>query len=152
MDAFLNFLHFGFGIADIAVKSGKPVGLVLELYYRISAELDLDWFADEIVNLEPISKWEDFARESYVDDLESQRRSLANTLLSSIELVKDINGAIEVWKAAQGSLIRRWLGMMEEIHSAPSRDFAMFSVALSELLDIVQATENRLDSPPVCLV
>ncbi len=147
-----NFLYFGFGIADIAVKSGKPVGLVLELYYRISAELDLDWFADEIVNLEPISKWEDFARESYVDDLESQRRSLANTLLSSIELVKDINGAIEVWKAAQGSLIRRWLGMMEEIHSAPSRDFAMFSVALSELLDIVQATENRLDSPPVCLV
>jgi glutamate dehydrogenase len=147
-----NFLYFGFGIADIAVSSGKPVGLVLELYYRISVELDLDWFADEIVNLEPTTKWEDFARESYVDDLESQRRSLANALLSSIESANDINGAIDVWKAAQGPLIKRWLGMTAELHNAPNRDFSMFSVALRELLDIVQATENRPDTPPVCLV
>lgn len=147
-----NFLYFGFGIADIAVSSGKPVGLVLELYYRISVELDLDWFADEIVNLEPTTKWEDFARESYVDDLETQRRSLANALLSSIESATDINGVIDVWKAAQGPLIKRWLEMTEELHNDPSRDFAMFSVALRELLDIVQATENRPDAPPVCLV
>jgi glutamate dehydrogenase len=147
-----NFLYFGFGIADIAVGSGKPVGLVLELYYRISVELDLDWFADEIVNLEPTTKWEDFARESYVDDLESQRRSLANALLSSIDSATNINGVIDVWKAAQGPLIKRWLDMTEELHNTPSRDFAMFSVALRELLDIVQATENRPDTPPVCLV
>ncbi|MBQ0806437.1 MAG: NAD-glutamate dehydrogenase, partial [Porticoccus sp.] len=147
-----NFLYFGFGIADIAVSSGKPVGLVLELYYRISVELDLDWFADQIVNLEPTTKWEDFARESYVDDLEGQRRSLASALLSGIESATDINGVIDVWKAAQGPLIKRWLEMTEELHNAPSRDFAMFSVALRELLDIVQATENRPDTPPVCLV
>ena len=147
-----NFLYFGFGIADIAVSSGKPVGLVLELYYRISAELDLDWFADQIVNLEPTTRWEDFARESYVDDLESQRRSLTSSLLSSVKSVKDIDEVLDIWKAAQAPLIIRWIDMTEELHAAPNGDFAMFSVALRELLDLVQSTEIRPDSPPVCLV
>ena len=147
-----NFLYFGFGIADIAVSTGKPVGLVLELYHRISTELDLDWFADQIVNLEPSTRWEDFARESYVDDLENQRRSLTFTLLSNAHSAKDIEAVIDVWKAAQAPLIARWGEMAQELHASPNGDFAMFSVALRELLDIVQSTETRPDSPPVCLI
>ncbi len=147
-----NFLYFGFGIADIAVSAGKPVGLVLELYHRISTELDLDWFADQIVNLEPSTRWEDFARESYVDDLENQRRSLTFTLLSNVHSAKDIEAVIDVWKAAQAPLVARWGEMTQELHAVPNGDFAMFSVALRELLDIVQSTEIRPDSPPICLI
>ena len=147
-----NFLYFGFGIADIAVRSEKPVGLVLELYHRISIELDLDWFADQIVHLEPATRWEDFARESFVDDLESQRRTLASLLLSDVHSIKDIDRVIDIWNAAQAPLIARWADMVEELHTAGNKDFAIFSVALRELLDIVQATEIRPDSSPVCLV
>tara|TARA_R110001592_G_scaffold362770_1_gene678165 strand:- start:13711 stop:18570 length:4860 start_codon:yes stop_codon:yes gene_type:complete len=147
-----NFLYFGLGIADIAVRTGKPVGLVLELYHRMSSELDLDWFAEQIVSLEPTTRWEDFARESFVDDLENQRRTLAGILLSDVESVKDIDRVIDIWSEAQAPLITRWGSMIEELHTAPSRDFSMFSVALRELLDIVQATEIRPDSPPFCLV
>ena len=147
-----NFLYFGFGIADIAVKSGKPVGLVLDLYYRISKELELDWFADQIVRLEPVSRWDDFARESFVDDLEYQRRSLTTSLLANVKSVKDIDAVIDIWKAAQAPLIARWGKMVQELHDAPAKDFSMYSVALRELLDIVQATEVRPDSPPICLV
>jgi glutamate dehydrogenase len=147
-----NFLYFGFGIADIAVRTGKPIGLVLELYHRISSELDLDWFAEQIVSLEPVTRWEDFARESYVDDLESQRRTLARSLLSNVESIKDIERVIELWCEEQAPLITRWESMIAELHTVPSSDFAMFSVALRELLDIVQATEVRPDNPPVCVI
>lgn len=147
-----NFLYFGFGIADIAVQTRKPVWLVLELYYRISVELDLDWFADQIVQLEPSSRWEDFARESYVDDLENQRRSLATSLLSGVKSAKDIDAVVNIWKAAQSQLIDRWKAMVVELRAAPKKDFAMYSVALRELLDIVQATQLHPDSSPVCLV
>ena len=147
-----NFLFFGFGIVDLAASSDKPVGLVLELYYKISVELDLEWFAEQIVHLEPASRWEDFARESFVDDLENQRRSLAGTLLKDIAVMEDIDNVIHIWKAAQSPLIKRWQDMMKELHTAPVYDFAMFSVALRELLDLVQSTENRQDSPPVCAV
>lgn len=147
-----NFLYFGFGIADIAVSTGKPVGLVLELYHCISVELDLDWFADQIINLEPSTRWEDFARESYVDDLENQRRSLTLSLLSNIDSAKDMEAVIGRWKLDQAPLIVRWEKMTKELHAAPNGDYAMFSVALRELLDIVQSTEIRPDSPPICVV
>ncbi|TNE76356.1 MAG: NAD-glutamate dehydrogenase [Gammaproteobacteria bacterium] len=147
-----NFLFFGFGIVDLSAESGKPVGLVLELYYKLSAELDLEWFAEQIVHLEPSSRWEDFARESFVDDLENQRRTLARSLLQDIAVTEDIDTVIHVWKAAQAPLIKRWQDMMKELHSAPTYDVAMFSVALRELLDLVQSTENRQDALPVCAV
>ncbi|MEZ5528908.1 MAG: NAD-glutamate dehydrogenase [Porticoccaceae bacterium] len=147
-----NFLFFGFGIVDLAATASKPVGLVLELYYRLGSELDLEWFADQIVHLEPASRWEDFARESFVDDLENQRRTLARSLLQEISNLDDIETAIHIWKAAQAPLIKRWQDMMKELHSVPAYDFAMFSVALRELLDLVQSTENRQDMPPVCAV
>jgi len=147
-----NFLFFGFGIVDLSASSGKPVGLVLELYYKLSVELDLDWFAEQIVHLEPASRWEDFARESFVDDLENQRRTLAGSLLEDISVTEDIHNVLHVWKAAQAPLIKRWQDMMKELHSVPSYDFAMFSVALRELLDLVQSTENRQGIPPVCAV
>lgn len=136
-----NFLYFGFGIADIAISSEKPVDLVLELYACISSVLDLDWFADKIISLEPSTRWEDFARESYVDDLESQRRSLAYSLLSNITSVAEIDRVVDTWKVDQSLLIIRWSAMITELKVDNSSDFAMISVALSELMDIVQATK-----------
>jgi glutamate dehydrogenase len=73
-------------------------------------------------------------------------------LLSNAHSAKDIEAVIDVWKAAQAPLIARWGEMAQELHAAPNGDFAMFSVALRELLDIVQSTETRPDSPPVCLI
>ena len=87
-----------------------------------------------------------------MDDLESQRRTLASLLLSDVHSIKDIDRAIDIWNAAQAPLIARWADMVEELHTAGNKDFAIFSVALRELLDIVQATEIRPDSSPVCLV
>ena len=74
------------------------------------------------------------------------------SLLKDIAVMEDIDNVIHIWKAAQSPLIKRWQDMMKELHTAPVSDFAMFSVALRELLDLVQSTENRQDSPPVCAV
>lgn len=147
-----NFLFFGFGIADLAATERKPVGLVLELYFKLGTELDLDWFGEQIIHLEPDNRWQDFARESYVDDLEGQRRALCGALLVGVDGVRDIDGAIQAWKATHPHLIARWMDMMQELHTTPSRDFAMFSVALRELLDLVQATINHRDTVPFCAI
>ncbi|WP_438951591.1 NAD-glutamate dehydrogenase [Porticoccus sp.] len=145
-----NFLFFGFGIADLAAASRKPVGLVLELYFRLGTELDIDWFGEQIIHLEPANRWQDFARESYMDDLEGQRRVLSGALLAEVESLADIDAAIQAWKVSHAHLIARWMDMMDELHRAPGRDFAMFSVALRELLDLVQATVNHRETAPFC--
>jgi hypothetical protein len=49
-------------------------------------------------------------------------------------------------------LNKRWQDKMKDQHSVPANDYAKFSVALRELIDLVQSTENRQDMPPVCAV
>ena len=71
-------------------------------------------------------------------------------LLAGVNGVRDIDGAIQAWKATHPHLIARWMDMMNELHTTPGRDFAMFSVALRELLDLVQATINHRDTVPFC--
>ncbi len=147
-----NSLYFGLGIADISTEVNQPVELVAEIYFSLGVELELDWFADQIVKLTPVSRWEDFARESFVDDLELQRRSLTRVLLGEGATRADIEENLDQWRQFQQPLIQRWQQMVHEIHSAKERDFSMFSVALRELLDLVQATENSVTSLPFCQI
>jgi len=92
----------------------------------------------QIVGLQPDNRWQDLARESYVDDLESQRRRLTACLLApdtgNMQLV------FEDWQIQQQPLISRWQSMVRDLRRGAAPDFAMISVALRELLDLVQAS------------
>jgi len=84
------------------------------------------------------------ARESYVDDLEGQRRRLTASLvrdcLGNDSLGDDLDALIEGWQEQQAPLIERWKFMIKDLRHGPTPDFAMISVALRELLDLVQAS------------
>ena len=73
-----------------------------------------------------------------MDDLESQRRQLTTCLLEGHES-EDIEQLFENWQAQQSQLIVRWKSMVVELRRA-APDFAMVSVALRELLDLVQSS------------
>ena len=79
------------------------------------------------------------ARESYVDDLEGQRRRLTANLLRDIE-GDNLDLLVEDWQQQQAPLIDRWRFMIKDLRHGPTPDFAMISVALRELLDLVQAS------------
>jgi glutamate dehydrogenase len=105
--------------------------------------LSLDWFMSQIVGLNPDNRWQDLARESYVDDLESQRRQLTACLLKGHDL-DDISALIDQWQTQQAPLINRWKSMVKELRRGSAPDFAMISVALRELLDLVQASVDSV--------
>jgi glutamate dehydrogenase len=92
----------------------------------------------QIVALQPDNRWQDLARESYVDDLESQRRRLTACLLHAV--LGDIPLLIENWRIQQQPLIDRWQSMVQDLRLGPAPDFAMISVALRELSDLVQTS------------
>ena len=145
-----NNLYFGFGAAEIAIRTEKPLRLVAIAHHKLATVLQLHWFADEIVGLQPANRWEDFARESFVDDLEYQRRSLTNAILRDVESEDTLDQAITSWQQKHSILIARWMEMIKELRVAPAGDFAMYSVALRELLDLVQATNNQNNQTLVC--
>jgi glutamate dehydrogenase len=117
-----------------------PVQQVAEVYFGLGEFLSLDWFMAQIVDLQPDSRWQDLARETYVDDLESQRRRLT-ACLCTLSL-KDPS-SMETWQDQQKELIHRWKLMIKDLRKVPQSDFAMISVALRELLNLVQASLDK---------
>ena len=126
------------GIVDTAIKQQKPIEQTAQLYFTLGEYLSLDWFMAQIVALQPDNRWQDLARESYVDDLESQRRRLTACLLHAD--LGDIPLLIENWRIQQQPLIDRWQSMVQDLRLGPAPDFAMISVALRELSDLVQTS------------
>ena len=94
----------------------------------------------KIVDLQPDNRWQDLARESYVDDLEGQRRRLTACLLNACGDGNDVQSSFEDWQVQQQPLINRWQSMVRDLRRGAAPDFAMISVALRELLDLVQAS------------
>lgn len=132
------------GTVDMALRLQQPVELVARLAFKLGEDLSLDWFMSQIVALQPKNRWQDLARESYVDDLESQRRQLATCLLEGHD-GDDIEQLFARWQTQQSQLIARWKAMVVELRlGAP--DFAMVSVALRELLDLVQSSVDAMRS------
>jgi len=127
------------GVVDTALDLGKPVQQVAKLYFKLGEFLSLDWFMAQIVALNPGNRWQDLARESYVDDLEGQRRRLTANLMGDL-VGDDIQLLVEGWQQQQAPLIERWKFMIKDLRHGPTPDFAMISVALRELLDLVQAS------------
>ena len=127
------------GVVDTALDLGKPVQQVAKLYFKLGEFLSLDWFMAQIVALNPGNRWQDLARESYVDDLEGQRRRLTANLMGDL-VGDDIQLLVEGWQQQQAPLIERWKFMIKDLRHGPTPDFAMISVALRELLDLAQAS------------
>jgi glutamate dehydrogenase len=130
-------MFMSMGVVQTAIVSKVPVQQVAEVYFSLGEFLSLDWFMAQIVSLQPDSRWQDLARETYVDDLESQRRRLTACLSKSSRADPSV---IESWKNQQAELIHRWKLMIKDLRKVPQSDFAMISVALRELLNLVQAS------------
>ena len=130
-------MFMSMGVVQISLALDIPVQQVAEVYFGLGESLSLDWFMAQIVDLQPDSRWQDLARETYVDDLESQRRRLTACLC---RLGMSDSSAMETWQNQQQELIHRWKLMVKDLRKASQSDFAMISVALRELLDLVQAS------------
>jgi glutamate dehydrogenase len=130
-------MFMSMGVVQTSLALDIPVQQVAEVYFGLGESLSLDWFMAQIVDLQPDSRWQDLARETYVDDLESQRRRLTACLC---RLGMSDSSAMETWQNQQQELIHRWKLMVKDLRKASQSDFAMISVALRELLDLVQAS------------
>jgi glutamate dehydrogenase len=130
-------MFMSMGVVRTAATMNMPIQTVGAIYFELGEFLSLDWFMSQIVALQPENRWQDLARESYVDDLESQRRKLTASLCS---LSQDDLAAISTWETTQHELISRWKLMIRDLRKVPQSDFAMISVALRELLNLVDGS------------
>lgn len=135
-------LYSGLGMLEAAKQSQCSVIKAAQAYYVLSDKISLHWFANEISEVKVESYWQAMAREAYMDDLESQIRMLAVSIIRLSGENLSIDETVDQWMVQHSVLVQRWRSMVAELQAAPGTDFAMFSVALRELLDLVQATQH----------
>ncbi len=136
-------LYSGLSVAESARISNQPLDRVARLYFSLGNYLSLPWFSNQISDLKVDNFWQAMARETYMDDLEAQLRSLSISLVRFVDDDSQIPAVIHQWSLHHQLLIGRWKTMVNELQAVSGTDFAMFSVALRDLLDLAQASQHN---------
>ncbi|HTN35270.1 MAG TPA: NAD-glutamate dehydrogenase [Marinobacter sp.] len=139
-----EYLYSSLGIIEAQEASGMPLKTVANLYYELGDRLDLNWFAGSIAELTPATHWQALARESFREDLDWQQRALTTGVLRLAKKPEDVPAAVESWIESHQPMIDRWKAMLIELKGGQESEYAMFSVALRELLDLAQSTMHSL--------
>ncbi len=135
---YLSTLFSGLDIVEMSKISKEQIQVVAEIYYKLGAKLELHWFLDQIV-LQPVENhWQAFARSAFREELDWQQRGLTVAILQLTNQSDNPESRLEGWISNNTDLIERWQTMVADFKSTNSHEFAKFSVALRELLILVQ--------------
>jgi glutamate dehydrogenase len=134
------YLYAAMGIIEASRHTEATALEVAELFFMLGEKLELDWFASLISSVKIDNEWQALARDTYLEDLEWQQRSLAVGALKHVCEKRDAELCIQRWMKQESVLIERWQSMLTELHATRVPDFAMFAVANRELLDLAQSS------------
>ena len=132
-----GYLFSGLSVVDAAQTNGTDLLAVADLYATLGEYLDLPWFAEQLSDVKVENYWQAMARESFMDDLETHLRTLATHLIPEITDADAIDAVVSTWGEQNDAHVKRWTAMINELQSSSHADFAVFSVALRELRDLV---------------
>ena len=135
--------HHGYtalGIIQATADTDAPLMDVAKLYFFMGERLELDWFSGHILASKVDNEWQALARDTYLEDLEWQQRTLAVGALHHMGEDRNLLTCMERWELQEAPLLARWHDMLTELHAAAAPDFAMFAVANRELLDLAQSS------------
>ncbi len=141
--ALLTTVFSGLDIAQVVEQGGRPVHLVAEIYYKLGHRLELHWFLSLINRLPVANHWQALARASFREELDWQQRALCAVVLKYCTEVCEPEQMMSTWLNEFTQETSRWLHMLGEFKSSQSPEFAMFPVALRELMLLSHNCDNR---------
>jgi len=140
-----SFVMYSYlAIIDAAQQVEAPLLEVADVYFDVSQQLDLDWFATQLIEMKIDNQWQAMARETFMDDLDWQHRALTVNVIHCMRDMKcDLEGCKQAWQEQNAPYIDRWRRVLAQLQNSDSVDFAMYSVAIRELFDLAQASTYR---------
>lgn len=135
-----EFLFPAISFIEISDQTGEQLGRVVDTYYAIGEELQLNWLGKMINQVAVGSYWQALAREAYLDDLSRQQQALtANVVLSSRKQGKPAE-LVHDWALQNNAAIDRARQLLKQLQAEAQPDYSMFSVVLREFQALAQAT------------
>jgi glutamate dehydrogenase len=129
----LDTLYSTLDIVEVGDAAKRPVELVAEIYFDVSARLGIPWLRDRIAALPEDRHWNMLAKAAMQDDLSGLQRSVTSEVLLGGADIGDTTALIAAWQERNQRAIEREGALLAELRSAPALDPAMLSVALREL-------------------
>ena len=134
-----NNMFSALSIIEGAEQTNRSAEDVAATFYQVGCNLDLEWFLEQLNIISVHSHWQALARETYRDDLDWQQRTLTVSIINTLP-EGDIEARMRVWLDKSEPMITRWRKTVLELREGDINDFAIFAVALRELLDLAQAS------------
>jgi glutamate dehydrogenase len=141
-----HYSYMVLGIIETATEARASLQEVAKLYFAMGEHLQLDWFASQILTAKIDTEWQALARDTYLEDLEWQQRTLAIGALCHLDEDRNLLHCMERWEAQEARLLQRWHQMLTELQAVTVPDFAMLAVANRELLDLAQSTARAANA------
>ena len=135
-----EFLFSATSFIDISQMHGEKLATVVEVYFALGDELQLNWLGKMINQLRVSNNWQALARESYLDDLAWQQRILTANIVGSSDKSGSAASKVERWSDEGAASISRAKQILEFLKAEQDPDYAMFSVVLRELQALAQQT------------
>ncbi len=135
-----DFLFPATSLAEVHQATNEKLSAVVDVYYSIGEQLQLNWLGKMINQLPVANYWQALARETYLDDLSWQQRALTCNIVNSQGEGTKPAKKVSEWSQQNQQLIERSSKMLKQLQLESNPDYPMFSVALRELLTLAQAT------------
>src|SRR5690606_29597257 len=128
-------LFSGLCIVEVARTSHVTVLDAAKLFYALHDKLNLDQLATHLSDVSIETHWQAVAREAFLNDLEAQLRVIISAILERYSVEQAVSG-LDEWLSGESHWLKRWLVMVNEIQNSRTSDFALYSVAIRELIDL----------------
>jgi glutamate dehydrogenase len=132
-------LYAGLGIIQAARLTNEKPQRVAEVLYEIGSRLELPWMIQQVTQLEVRDAWQSQARETFRDDIERQQLALTTSVLKLDAGSRDTQERVAQWLDQHADLHRRWCRLIEEVRGGHEGGFALFAVAVRELVDLAES-------------
>lgn len=132
-------LYAGLGIIQAARLTNEKPQRVAEVLYEIGSRLELPWMIQQVTQLEVRDAWQAQARETFRDDIERQQLALTTSVLKLDAGSRDTQERVAQWLDQHADLHRRWCRLIEEVRGGSEGGFALFAVAVRELVDLAES-------------
>lgn len=128
-------LFSGLCVIEAACIAGVEIDESARVFYALHDRLKMDLLATRLSDAVVETHWQAVAREAFLDDLESQMREITVALLQAGPADQSL-ALMETWVTGNTQWLQRWLAMVNEIETTQPADFALFSVAIRELMGL----------------
>ena len=131
-------LFAGLGVASIQQNTGREAALCSRVFYGLHNHLRIREFAGAVSDMAVHSPWQAMSRETLLEDIEIQLRSMTEALVHNIDSEQAIMPQLEAMLPNQA--VDKWWGWLSDLtQEKDQEDISLFHVSLRQLVNLTDA-------------